>query len=268
MGTDLREQTSEITGDYHMLSISLKPTEFSIWLGATSIPNKEVIPGVMQLTGPALPARIVYHKPYDVLHLFMGNALLREFFEWSYGKLPVGEVVLRDPHYAHDPLIGQLGAALLSADELGDSDSELYADSLSLAILTRLFALYGEKPASASQTNAGGLPTWRLKRVIDFIESRVENQVNGHITLADLARIAGLSRMHFAAQFRKATGLRPHEYLLRRRVEKAKILLATSNSPVAEVALTVGFSSQAHFAGVFKRFVGRTPREWRAIASG
>ena len=258
-GTELREQTSEISGDYHLLSISLKPTEFSIWFGATSIPRKQVFPGTIQVTPPAAPARIVYHKPYDSLHLFMKNALLKEFFQWSYGKSPIGEVMLRDPSYALDPEIGRLGVALSAADELGDAYGELYADSLSLAIIARLFALYVEKPASTPQRNVRGLANWRLKRVFDFMESHGD----GPVTLADLARIAGLSRMHFAAQFRKATGLRPHEYLLQQRVEKAKIMLATSSLPIAEVALTVGFNSQSHLSGVFKRLTGMTPFCWR-----
>ena len=127
-GSDLSERTSEITGDYHMLSISLEPTEFSIWLGTRSIANQEVIPGTIQVTPPALPARIVYHKAYDALHVFIQNSVLKEFFEWSYGKATIGDVVLRDPDYAHDPLIGRLSLALLSADELGGSYSELYAE--------------------------------------------------------------------------------------------------------------------------------------------
>lgn len=258
-GSDLREQTSEITGDYHMLSISLEPTEFSIWLGRTSIPNKEVIPGTIQLTPPGVPARIIYHKAYDALHVFIQNSLLKELFELSFGMSPKGDVVLHDPNYAHDPLIGRLGVALLSADELGGSCGELYADALSLAIVARLFALYAEKPDSTSQRNVASLPNWRLKRTIDFIDSHADEP----ITLADLARTAGLSRMHFAAQFRKATGLRPHEYLLRQRVEKAKTMLRTTHLPIVEIALAVGFGSQAHFTGVFKRFAGETPHRWR-----
>jgi AraC-like DNA-binding protein len=81
--------------------------------------------------------------------------------------------------------------------------------------------------------------------------------------LSDLAAFAGLSRMYFAAQFRAATGVRPHEYLLRRRVERAQDLLSTSGQALVEVALSVGFQTQAHFTTVFKRFVGQTPHRWR-----
>jgi AraC-like DNA-binding protein len=68
--------------------------------------------------------------------------------------------------------------------------------------------------------------------------------------------------MHFAAQFRAATGLRPHEYLLRRRIERAQELLRREPISLSDVALSVGFQTQAHFTTVFKRFVGRTPHRW------
>ena len=83
---------------------------------------------------------------------------------------------------------------------------------------------------------------------------------------ADLAKVAGLSRMHFAAQFRAATGYRPREYLLHQRIEHAKSLLSNTETPLAEVALTVGFCTQAHFSTVFKRVTGETPARWRCCS--
>ena len=65
--------------------------------------------------------------------------------------------------------------------------------------------------------------------------------------------------MHFAAQFRAATGYRPHEYLLLCRIERAKAMLLQQNTPIVEVALSVGFKSQAHFSTVFKLSRARRP---------
>jgi len=70
--------------------------------------------------------------------------------------------------------------------------------------------------------------------------------------------------MHFAAQFRTAVGMRPHEYLLKRRIERAEELLKQARVSLVEVALTVGFQTQAHFTTVFKRFAGDTPYQWRS----
>jgi AraC family transcriptional regulator len=103
------------------------------------------------------------------------------------------------------------------------------------------------------------LPKWRLRRVEEYVEAHLDRGIG----LADLAKAAGLSRMHFAAQFRAATGYRPREYLLHQRIEHAKSLLSNTQMPIVEVALTVGFSSQAHFSTVFKRITSETPARWR-----
>ncbi|MDQ0348795.1 helix-turn-helix domain-containing protein [Ancylobacter vacuolatus] len=107
------------------------------------------------------------------------------------------------------------------------------------------------------------LPKWRLKRVIEYVNMNLAER----ITLADMAGAAGLSRMHFAAQFRIATGLRPHDFLLRCRIEMAQELLAGTNQRIIDIAMAAGFQTQAHFTTVFKRIAGDTPRQWRLTAA-
>jgi len=107
------------------------------------------------------------------------------------------------------------------------------------------------------------LPTWRMKRTLAYIETHLGER----ISLADLAAAAGLTRMHFAAQFRALTGQRPHEYMLRRRIARAQEMMRETNAALVEIALDVGFQTQAHFTTVFKRFVGETPHRWRSAAA-
>ncbi|TYL89496.1 helix-turn-helix transcriptional regulator [Bradyrhizobium rifense] len=139
-------------------------------------------------------------------------------------------------------------------------------EALRLAIAVRQFGLRpsAERPAGNDQASVRGrhvqgLQKWRLKRVVDFIDASMSSKMNSR----DLAAVAGLSRMHFASQFRVATGLRPHEFLLQRRIRRAAELMKDSTMPIMEIALTVGFQTQAHFTTVFKRFTGCTPRSWR-----
>jgi AraC-like DNA-binding protein len=105
------------------------------------------------------------------------------------------------------------------------------------------------------------LQKWRLKKVLAYIDENLAESVS----LADLARTAGLSRMYFAARFRAATGQRPHDYVLQRRIERAKEMLAQTEETLVNIALDIGFHTQAHFTTVFKKFVGSTPGRWRAI---
>jgi AraC family transcriptional regulator len=166
-----------------------------------------------------------------------------------------------------DPVIRRLNDALAATEAAHDSHSAICADALRLAILTRQFSRQSQAASNeaASDDNASGrnvrsLQKWRLKRVVQY----VDEHLGAKITLQDLAEVAGLSRMHFAAQFRAAMGLRPHEYLLKRRIERAEELLKCANVPLVDIALSVGFQTQAHFTTVFKRFAGDTPYQWRS----
>lgn len=139
-------------------------------------------------------------------------------------------------------------------------------EALQFAIAVRQFGLRPgvERSTRTDQAplrgrHVQGLQKWRLKRVVDYIDASTSLK----ITSRDLAAVAGLSRMHFASQFRVATGLRPHEFLLQRRIRRAAELMKDSTMPIMEIALTVGFQTQAHFTTVFKRFTGCTPRSWR-----
>jgi AraC family transcriptional regulator len=114
-------------------------------------------------------------------------------------------------------------------------------------------------PAYTCRSAVPGLSNRRLMRVLAYIDGHIGEP----ITLANLATTAGLSRMYFARQFRVATGIRPHEYVLRRRIERAQRLLTATSDALVDVALSVGFQTQAHFTTVFKKIVGNTPRQWR-----
>lgn len=172
---------------------------------------------------------------------------------------------IRGAKESDDRLIRFLSCALEAAEQGCDQNC---AEALRLAIATRLDRLHSEprgvlKPAEQEPRGRQvcALQKWRLKRVVEY----VDNHLAARISLTDLAAVAGLSRMHFASQFRAATGLRPHEYLMRRRIRRAEELLRNSTSAIVEIALTVGFQTQAHFTTVFKRFVGSTPRQWRVV---
>jgi AraC family transcriptional regulator len=157
--------------------------------------------------------------------------------------------------------------SLSFALEAAEQERDRYCiETLQHAVAIRLASLQSTLRAAdaAADRQPGGrripaLQKWRLKRVVDYIDAGLSSK----ITLCDLAAIAGLSRMHFASQFRVATGLRPHEFLLQRRIRRAEQLMRDTTMTIMEIALTVGFQTQAHFTTVFKRFSGCTPRRWR-----
>ena len=106
---------------------------------------------------------------------------------------------------------------------------------------------------------APSLDAKRLRRVLDFIEARLTDD----ISLDDLAREACLSPYHFSRLFHEATGRPPHRYLSERRVQEAQRMLRSKGSSITEIALDTGFGSQANFARTFRKIAGVTPSQYR-----
>jgi AraC family transcriptional regulator len=129
-----------------------------------------------------------------------------------------------------------------------------------LAVHVIRHALAPRRPARGPD---GALPRGRLRAVVEY----VEEHLGAGPTLGQLAAVAGLSVYHFARQFKAATGLPPHEYVIARRVERAKqFLQGGGDLSLAEVAARAGFSDQSQFSRHFKRLVGATPRQFRMSA--
>jgi AraC-like DNA-binding protein len=142
-----------------------------------------------------------------------------------------------------DPVIDRLLVQLGEAEGQSDEDG-VHSDAIRLALAARWLRLRSQSETQAQQdANNGALQKWRLKRVMAYIDENIGEA----ISLADLARTAGLSRMYFAARFRTATGLRPHEYILRRRIERAQDMLAKTNESLVEIA----FQRRLPDAGAF-----------------
>jgi AraC family transcriptional regulator len=100
----------------------------------------------------------------------------------------------------------------------------------------------------------------KIQRALAFIESHLGDD----LTLPCIAEALCISPHHFAHVFRQAVGVAPHQYVIRRRVERAKELLDTTDLPIVEIALFVGCANQSHFSALFQRITGATPHAYRA----
>lgn len=118
---------------------------------------------------------------------------------------------------------------------------------------------FGARCTSGRSPAPPGLDSRRLQRVLDYIETHLHED----ISLSELSRAGSLQLNHFVRAFKQATGLPPHRYLLKRRVERAKDLLRFTKMSIAHISYLLNFSSQAHFTSVFKGFKRATPLAYR-----
>jgi AraC-like DNA-binding protein len=108
----------------------------------------------------------------------------------------------------------------------------------------------------------GALPGYKLRRVIEFIDAHMDQP----ISLEDLAASAAVSPFHFHRQFKKATEVTPHQYVIQMRIKRARALLSQSELPLVEIAARVGFSDQSQFTNNFRKFTSMTPKSYRIAA--
>jgi AraC family transcriptional regulator len=209
--------------------------------------------------GSPVWARSSGHK--DELHIFLEAGLVERV---------AGEAFDLDPaRVTVPPLDGldlpHLRAAMWAVDaELtaGGAGGPLAAASLANVLAVQLIR-HVSAPRRPGRGRDGALPRGRLRAVVEYIEEHLD----AGPTLGQLAAVARLSAYHFARQFKAATGLPPHQYVILRRVERAQQLLqAGTDFSLAEVAACAGFSDQSQFTRHFKRLVGVTPRQFRMPA--
>jgi len=160
---------------------------------------------------------------------------------------------LRDRH------IASLMLALQADLEDGAPAGRLYGESLGTAFAVYLVRRYAAAPPGIQHLR-GGLPKYRLRRVLDFVASNLDR----NLSLTELASLSGLSPHYFATLFQQSMGTSPHRYVLQQRIERAKELMRNRTRTILDVALFTGFEDQSHFTKVFRRAVGLTPTQYRA----
>lgn len=168
------------------------------------------------------------------------------------------QIELTKQLHIRDPLIEQMGLSLKAELESGGADSRLYAESMAAALSVHLLRRYSVGNHKL-ETSADGLPKYKLKEAIAYIHDHLDQ----NLTLAELSQLVYMSPHYFATLFKQSTGLTPHHYLTKCRIEKAKQLLARHELSLVEISHSVGFQSQSHFTRVFRQYTLTTPKAYR-----
>jgi AraC family transcriptional regulator len=156
-----------------------------------------------------------------------------------------------------DLALAQLIVCIKTEIDSGCPSGGLFADGLCLALLGYLQSHYAASKAMAPPRHC--LSRTQMRTLTEFIETRLGTDLR----VADLAVLVELSPHYLTRLFRNSFGMTPHRYVLQQRIEAGKRMLRT-NAAIADVAYSLGFSSQAHFTQAFRRYTGSTPARLRA----
>ena len=163
-----------------------------------------------------------------------------------------------------DPLLEQLALSILDVLRQNEARSGLFVDSLAYTMSVQLLRKHA---GSSRSTSSPHIPVMtqklsRMKRLEEFIDANLGENLG----LARLAGEVGLNPYHFLSSFGRSFGMSPHQYVVRKRVERAQQLLRTTDLAIVELSLRCGFSSQSHLTSTFKRFVGMPPHAYRKLS--
>jgi AraC family transcriptional regulator len=169
------------------------------------------------------------------------------------------DMEMRNRFMARDRQLESVAWAMKTELELGSPSGQLYLDGLALSAAARLVS--GHSSVAVEERRYGGLDGRRLKRTLEFIEAHISEE----LSLSRLAAAAEMSVSHFRAGFRESVGVPVHQYVIERRVERAKSLLMREERSIAEIALAAGFTHQSHLSRHMQRSTGFSPLQMKRI---
>jgi AraC family transcriptional regulator len=155
-----------------------------------------------------------------------------------------------------DPVLEHLARLVLTEID-NDLADDLIIPALSTAIAVRVAHHFVGTRAKLAE--AGRLSATRFSRVVEYIDAHLGDRMS----LDAIAAVACLSPFHLARNFKCTTGISPHQFVIRRRIQRGRELVAKSKMNLAEIALVVGFNNQAAFTTRFVREIGISPAAYR-----
>ena len=212
-------------------------------------------PGGMVMMPGGMDFSVRLGASVQTLHLYIRRTLIDEVAQSLLPGDPARLELL--PRFGEsDILIERL--MLEVRDALHDDPSAPpYVDYLGRAIAARLIRAHSS--SSTAPRVLPGLGRSQLGKAIDFMRENLEESID----LPAIAAVTGLSSSHFARQFRTATGVAPHQYLMRLRIDRARRLLGETHTHLVDIAFACGFANQEHLSRVFKRECGMAPAAYR-----
>ncbi|MGA7156558.1 MAG: AraC family transcriptional regulator [Acidobacteriaceae bacterium] len=239
----------------HFLNLLTHGTIKAQWTTEGKSRSADNGPGTIYVLPAGTRDRLTWSGPTTRIILVMEPRFLARSIE---DAAHLKDVELTTHWNLHDRHIQSLMLAMHADLEDGSPAGPLYGESLGLALGIYLVQRYSVRGFTKHHYR-GSMPTARLNRILEFIDQNLAR----NLRLWELARIAGMSPNYFCESFKASTGLPPYQYILRRRIDRAKQYLRDPKMTLTCAGAASGFSDQTHFTKVFRRIVGVTPMKFR-----
>lgn len=194
--------------------------------------------------------------------------ITREKFDEIASKFDVGnpgEIVLVPRLLVFDPVLEQLCLTVRSVLDDEPTGSALYVEQITRALVVHLLRRHSTISENASLSSSNE----RLgKRLLAQSREYIDARLGDRFSAADVAAYVGMSADHFTRIFKQCTGMTPHQFVIRCRVDRATRLLSETNKPIVQISYECGFADQVHLTRVFGRIVGTTPAAFRKQKKG
>ena len=172
----------------------------------------------------------------------------------------------RKPVIPHSLTLHQLQSAVA---DISRALSQALSDDRTNAVLYLRRAENFLRPVAQPEISRTAIPgprltAWQRRRVLEHIETNLATPIRNR----ELAALVDFSEFHFNVAFRNSLGTSPHEFLIRRRIERAQQLMLSTDMPLCDIACECGLADQAHLSRLFRKVVGETPAAWRRSQAG
>ena len=245
--------------DAYIVSVQLGgDREKNYWEEGRQLGRYLRITGESSISDLRREPRLLIDSPVHSLLFYLPRAAMNAL-AGEAGLSPVGDLRFDPGVGVRDDTFWGLGQALLPTLRAPEQANRLFTDYVALALASHVASAYGGR--DIARPIRGGLAPWQEKRA----KAMMLADLAGRQSLDGVATACGLSASHFARSFRKTTGLAPHAWLVRARVQQAMVKLRRRDETVASAAGACGFADPSHFARVFTRQVGLSPSAWRRL---
>ena len=244
--------------DAYLVSVMLKTLDHhEVWESGRPCPRYTIGAGEFHLRDLKREQSALIEQPHHSLQIYLPRAALDAIADENEA-CPISELHYRPGVPISDPIVRSFASCLRNVFVRPQEANRLFLDHVTLALGIHLAQTYGDLQPG-SRLRRGGLTGWQERRAKDYLSANL----GGEGSLKEVAALCGLSTSHFAKAFKATTGIAPHQWLVRRRIEVAQALLKVPSLSLTEVALRCGFADQSHFTRVFCRIVGISPGAWR-----